>query len=94
MFAGPHRRMGLAATTVATGRCVCGEYRTGMHRKRVRFEDQRGETPHVAAITHRIIADRTAAIHALLAGELDMVASVLGEGPGRSAPRCRARASR
>lgn len=81
--AGSHETMDLNTQMIGTGPYVFGEYRPDVHLKLVRFEDYWGEKPFFTEITHRFIADETAAINALLAGEIDMVASVFGEGLDR-----------
>lgn len=80
---GAHETLDLATQMIGTGPYVFGEYRPDVHLMLNRFEDYWGEKPHFTEVTHRFIPDETAAINALLAGEIDMVASVFGEGLDR-----------
>ena len=73
-----------AATTVlGTGPYVFAEYRIDQDLTMTRFEDYWGEKPYFETAIQRFIPDETAAINALLGGELDMVASVIAEGMDR-----------
>ncbi|MCL4187165.1 MAG: hypothetical protein KJZ85_06110 [Rhodobacteraceae bacterium] len=80
---GAHETLDLASQMIGTGPYTFGEYRPDVHLKLVRFEDYWGEKPFFTEVTHRFIPDETAAINALLAGEIDMIASVFGEGLDR-----------
>lgn len=80
---GSHEALDLAVQMIGTGPYVFGEYRPDVHLKLSRFEDYWGDKPYFTDVTHRFIPDETAAINALLAGEIDMVASVFGEGLDR-----------
>src|SRR5690606_34560973 len=67
-------------TVIGTGPYTFGEYRIDQDLTLHRFEDYWGELPYFETVVQRFIPDETAAINALLGGELDMVASVIGEG--------------
>jgi peptide/nickel transport system substrate-binding protein len=68
---------------IGTGPYKFGDYRPDVDVTLTRFEDYWGDKPYFTKIVHRFIPDETAAINALLAGEIDMVASVFGEGLDR-----------
>ncbi|MCB1547870.1 MAG: hypothetical protein KDJ41_08585 [Hyphomicrobiaceae bacterium] len=68
---------------VGTGPYKFGDYRPDVDVTLTRFDDYWGDKPYFEKITHRFIPDETAAINALLAGEIDMVGAVLGEGLDR-----------
>jgi peptide/nickel transport system substrate-binding protein len=70
----------LAKEAVGTGPYVFAEYSAGVHVKLVRNDDYWGEEPYFQTVTHRFIPDETAAINALLAGDIDVIGGVLGEG--------------
>lgn len=74
-----------AVDVVGTGPYRFGEYRRDEDLTLSRFADYWGEQPYFETVVQRFIPDETAAINALLAGELDMVASVIGEGIDRVA---------
>ena len=74
-----------ASEMIGTGPYVFGEYRPDVHLILNRFDEYWGDLPYFEKITHRFIPDETAAINALLAGEIDMVASIFGEGLDRVA---------
>jgi len=80
---GAHEALDLNSEMIGTGPYVFGEYRPDVHLILDRFEDYWGDKPFFEKVTHRFIPDETAAINALLAGELDMVVSVFGEGLDR-----------
>jgi len=80
---GAHEKYDLTAQMIGTGPYTFAEYKPDVHLKLVRFEDYWGEKPFFTEVTHRFIPDETAAINALLAGEIDMIASVFGEGLDR-----------
>lgn len=83
---GAHENLDLAREMIGTGPYVFGAYRPDVDLTLDRFEDYWGEQPYFEKIVHRFIPDETAAINALLAGEIDMVASVFGEGLDRLGP--------
>lgn len=74
-----------ATTVIGTGPYTFGEYRIDQDLTLHRFADYWGDQPYFETVVQRFIPDETAAINALLAGEIDMVASVIGEGMDRVA---------
>lgn len=72
-----------AEVVIGTGPYRLAEYRRDEDVTLARFDDYWGELPYFETVVQRFIPDETAAINALLAGELDMVASVIGEGIDR-----------
>ncbi|MDH3247792.1 MAG: ABC transporter substrate-binding protein [Acidimicrobiia bacterium] len=72
-----------ATTVIGTGPYSFGEYRIDQDVTLNRFDDYWGEQPYFETVIQRFIPDETAALNALLGGELDMVASVIGEGMDR-----------
>ncbi|MBM3521400.1 MAG: ABC transporter substrate-binding protein [Alphaproteobacteria bacterium] len=80
---GSHEKLDLRKQMIGTGPYVFGEYRPDVSLTLTRFAGYWGEKPAFERIVHRFIPDETAAINALLAGEIDMVASVFGEGLDR-----------
>jgi len=73
----------LNTRAIGTGPYVFSELRPDVHVQLVRFAEYWGELPYFETITHRFISDETAAINALLAGDIHMIATVLGEGLDR-----------
>ena len=80
-----HEKVDLNAKMIGTGPYVFGEYRPDRHLMLTRFDGYWGAKPHFQEVTHRFIPDETAAINALLAGQIDLVGAVLGEGLDRIA---------
>ena len=72
-----------ATTVIGTGPYVFAEYRIDQDLTMTRFEDYWGDKPYFKTAVHRFIPDETAAINALLGGDLDFVASVIAEGMDR-----------
>ena len=72
-----------ATTVIGTGPYVFAEYRIDQDLTMTRFEDYWGDKPYFKKAVHRFIPDETAAINALLGGDLDFVASVIAEGMDR-----------
>jgi peptide/nickel transport system substrate-binding protein len=72
-----------ATTVIGTGPFEFAEYRIDQDLTMTRFEDYWGKKPYFETAIHRFIPDETAAINALLGGELDFVASVIAEGMDR-----------
>lgn len=72
-----------ATTVIGTGPYTFGEYRIDQDLTLNRFDDYWGELPYFETVVQRFIADETASINALLAGELDMVGTVNAEGMDR-----------
>lgn len=73
-----------ASEMIGTGPYVFGEYKPDVSLTLNRFEDYWGEKPFFVNVTERFIPDETAAINALLAGDIDMIGAVLGEGLDRA----------
>lgn len=65
---------------IGTGPFVFGEYVRDVSLTLDRFADYWGEKPYMEKIVHRFIADETATINALRAGEIDIIGMLLGEG--------------
>lgn len=72
-----------ATTVIGTGPYVFGEYRIDQDLTLNRNDDYWGELPYFETVVQRFIADETAAINALLGGEIAMVATVNSEGMDR-----------
>jgi len=72
-----------AEVVIGTGPYSFGEYRRDESLTLNRYDGYWGEKPYFETVIQRFIPDETAAINALLAGELDMVGSVIGEGIDR-----------
>ena len=72
-----------ASEVIGTGPYVFADYRIDQDLTMTRFEDYWGEKPYFETAIQRFIPDETAAINALLGGEIDMVASVIAEGMDR-----------
>jgi peptide/nickel transport system substrate-binding protein len=70
-------------TVIGTGPYSFGEYRIDQDLVLNRFDGYWGELPYFETVIQRFIPDETAALNALLGGEIDMVASVIGEGMDR-----------
>ncbi len=68
---------------IGTGPYVFGEYIPDVHLTLNRFDDYWGDKPYFEHVTERFIPDETAAINALLTGEIDMIGGILGEGLDR-----------
>lgn len=77
---GAFENLEVATEVVGTGPYVFTEYNPGVDVKLVRNDDYWGDAPYFEDVTHRFITDETAAINALLAGDIDIVGAVLGEG--------------
>ena len=70
----------VAREVVGTGPYVFAKYNPGVDVVLVRNDNYWGEPPYFETVTHRFIADETSAINALLAGDIDVIGGVLGEG--------------
>ncbi|HAJ84689.1 MAG TPA: hypothetical protein DCM25_08020 [Rhodobacteraceae bacterium] len=77
---GAFEALNVATEMVGTGPYIFAEYNPGVDVKLVRNDSYWGDAPHFKTVTHRFIADETAAINALLAGDIDVISGVLGEG--------------
>lgn len=75
----------LAQSPIGTGPYKFDSWRPGVDVTLMRFEDYWGELPFFEVIDYRFIADETASLNALLAGDIDIVGSILGEGIDRFA---------
>ena len=80
-----HEKLNLNAQMIGTGPYVFGEYKPDRHLILTRFDGYWGTKPYFQQVTHRFIPDETAAINALLSGQIDIVGTVLGEGIDRVA---------
>lgn len=69
-----------AKEVVGSGPYIFAEYNPGVDVKLTRNENYWGDKPFFETVTHRFIADETAAINALLAGDIDVIGAILGEG--------------
>lgn len=65
---------------IGTGPFAWGEYRADTDLTLNRFEDYWGEKPYMETIVHRFMADETASINAMRAGELDVIGMLFGAG--------------
>lgn len=72
-----------AVTMIGTGPYKFGAYVPDVHLQLDRFDGYWGDKPFFETVTQRFISDETAATNALLAGEIDAVGAVLGEGLDR-----------
>jgi peptide/nickel transport system substrate-binding protein len=77
---GAFETLDVAREMVGTGPYIFSEYNPGVDVKLTRNDNYWGSTPYFETVTHRFIADETAAINALLAGDIDVIGGVLGEG--------------
>jgi peptide/nickel transport system substrate-binding protein len=72
-----------ATKVVGTGPYVFAQYRIDQDLTMTRFENYWGKKPFFKTAIQRFIPDETAAINALLAGQIDFVGSVISEGMDR-----------
>jgi ABC-type transport system substrate-binding protein len=72
-------------TVIGTGPYMFQEYRIDQDLTLQRYDGYWGELPFFETVVQRFMPDETAAINALLSGDIDMVASVIGEGMDRVA---------
>jgi peptide/nickel transport system substrate-binding protein len=72
-----------ATVVIGTGPYTFGEYRIDQDLTLNRFDDYWAELPYFTTVIQRFIPDETAALNALLGNDIDMVASVIGEGMDR-----------
>lgn len=77
---GSFESMDVAKEVVGTGPYIFTEYNPGVDVKLVRNDNYWGDAPYFENVTSRFITDETASINALLAGDIDVVGAVLGEG--------------
>ncbi len=72
-----------ATVVIGTGAYTFGEYRIDQDLTLNRYDDYYGDLPYFETVVQRFIPDETAALNALQGGDIDMVASVIGEGMDR-----------
>lgn len=77
---GSFETLNMAKEVVGTGPYLFAEYNPGVDVKMVRNEDYWGDKPYFETVTHRFIGDETAAVNALLAGDIDVIGAVAGDG--------------
>lgn len=77
---GAFETLDVAREMIGTGPYVFAEYNPGVNVRLIRNDTYWGDAPNFETVTHRFIADETAAINALLAGDIDVISGVLGEG--------------
>lgn len=75
----------LSQGPIGTGPFTFDDWRPGVEVNLSRFDDYWGELPFFEAVEYRFISDETASLNALLAGDIDLVGSILGEGIDRFA---------
>lgn len=75
----------LAKSPIGTGPFEFGEWKPGTSVSLTRFKGYWGSPPEFENVDIRFITDETTAVNALLAGDLDMVANMLGAGRERVA---------
>lgn len=75
----------LAQSPIGTGPYRFESWRPGVDVTLQRFDDYWGDLPYFETVDYRFIADETASLNALLAGDIDIVGSILGEGIDRFA---------
>ena len=73
----------LAQGPIGTGPFVFVEWKPDVSVDMTRFADYWGDEPFFSDVTWRFITDETASLNALLAGDIDAVAAILGEGIDR-----------
>jgi len=77
---GSFETLDMAKEVVGTGPYIFSQYNPGVDVKLVRNEDYWGDKPFFENVTHRFIEDETSAINALLAGDIDAIGAILGDG--------------
>lgn len=70
----------LAQQPVGTGPYTFDEWRNGVSVTLSRFDEYWSDLPHFQDVTWQFFADETASVNALLAGDVDMVSNLIGEG--------------
>ncbi len=73
----------IAQGPIGTGPYVFIEWKPDVSVDMDRFADYWGDEPYFSDVTWRFITDETASLNALLAGDIDGVAGILGEGIDR-----------
>ena len=75
---------GLAQKPVGTGPYTFAEWRPGVESRLSRFEDYHGDKPFFDEAVFKLIPDETAEVNALLAGDVDVVTLLVGDGKERA----------
>lgn len=75
----------LGDTPIGTGPYVFDSWQNGVEVTLSRYEDYWGELPYFEDIRWRFIGDETASLNALLAGDVDIVSNIIGDGVDRFA---------
>ncbi len=65
---------------IGTGPFAWGEYRADVDLTLNRYDGYWGEKPYMETVIHRFMADETASINAMRAGELDVIGMLFGAG--------------
>ena len=73
----------VAQGPVGTGPFTFEEWKPDVSVEMNRFSNYWGDAPYFSNVTWRFITDETASLNALLAGDIDVVAAILGEGIDR-----------
>ena len=73
----------LAKGPVGTGPYVFGKWRNGIDVTLSRFDDYWGKKPFFNKVRWRYFKDETASLNALLAGDVDLVSNIIGDGLNR-----------
>ena len=73
----------VAQGPIGTGPFTFVEWKPDVSVQMSRFADYWGDAPFFSDVTWRFITDETASINALLAGDIDVIAAILGEGIDR-----------
>lgn len=73
----------LSQGPIGTGPYVFTEWKPDVALELDRFDDYWGDAPYFEHVTWRFIGDETAGLNALLAGDIDGMASILGPGQER-----------
>ncbi|WP_162606245.1 ABC transporter substrate-binding protein [Jiangella asiatica] len=71
---------GLAQQPLGTGPYSFEEWRNGVSVSLARFDDYWTDLPFFEDVTWQFFADETASLNALLAGDVDLVSNLIGEG--------------
>lgn len=71
---------GLAQHPVGTGPFAFSDWRPGVAVELKRYDGYHGTLPYFEDVTMRFIGDETAAINALLAGDIDLINVLVGDG--------------
>ncbi|MEX2422949.1 MAG: ABC transporter substrate-binding protein [Acidimicrobiia bacterium] len=75
----------LEQSPIGTGPFTFDEWRPGVEVQLGRYDEYWGDAPYFENVEYRFVSDETASINALLAGDVDVIASILGEGIDRYA---------